>query len=224
MRVAEVREPVYPKSMRATLVFCLAAAITAAALMDPLVEFLANRGAFGAGNFTDHSNLDVIPGLTIGCFFVLAVVAGLARRALLRRSYAPAWVRRCASAGEAWSARRRFSLIFVAQLVVLWVMETIEQIAVTGHPLGGAVWLGAPAPIGLALHAFGCVVITLALARLTRWSASTIVDVVAFVRELFRITAPARRHGSRVRARVSRRFLEPILARLSGRAPPLSIA
>ena len=38
----------------------------AAAIADPLVEFASNAGWFGAGNFTDHSNLDVVPALFAG--------------------------------------------------------------------------------------------------------------------------------------------------------------
>jgi hypothetical protein len=39
--------------------FCLAAALVAASITDPLVEFASNSGMFGPGSFTDHSNQDV---------------------------------------------------------------------------------------------------------------------------------------------------------------------
>ena len=192
--------------------------------MDPLVEFLANRGAFGPGDFTDHSNLDVFPALAIAAIFALTVIAGLTRRAFRSQRYAPGWLRQCVSAGcdEAWPTL--MPAIFAAQLTVLWTMETIEQMIVAGRPLGGVIWLGAPAPLGLAIHAAGGIILTCALARIIRWSATTIVDIVTFVLEAFRSASASFLHGSPARDRVVARFLEPFLARLSGRAPPHLIA
>jgi hypothetical protein len=213
---------VHVKSKRATAAFCLAVAVTAAATLDPLVEFLANRGVFGPGNFTDHSNLDVLPGLAIGLAFLAIVVAGLVRRALSRRSYAPAWLRACAVASERTSVATLFPRIFAAQVAVLWSMETVEQVVVAGRPLGGGVWLGAPAPIALAIHAAGGVALTFVLARIVRWSAETLAHVVVAVCEFFRTDASGRARLRRFDRRAAVRFLEPMLARLSGRAPPLS--
>jgi len=213
---------VYVKSKRATAAFCLAVAVTAAAMLDPLVEFLANRGLFGAGNFTDHSNLDVLPGLAIGVAFLAIVIAGSAWRALSRRRYAPAWLRACAVVSGRASAAQLFPGIFAAQLTALWSMETLEQLVVAGRPLGGAVWLGAPAPIALALHAAGGLAFTLVLARIVRWSAETLAHAVVCVCEFFRAHGPGRSHRRRSHARIAAPFLEPILARQSGRAPPRS--
>ncbi|HEV8019788.1 MAG TPA: hypothetical protein VGP41_00920 [Candidatus Lustribacter sp.] len=195
------------KNSLAKAVFCLAAAVTAAAAIDPSVEWMANNGLFGPGQFTDHSNLDVIPGLLIGLFFSAAFVAGI--------------VRRFAQSIDTGSLVKLVPVIFVLQLVVLWSMETLEQIVVIGRPLGGTIWLGGPAVVSLALHAAGCLGFTWLLARMLRWSALTIVAVASFIREIF--SSRARGSGAR-RSRVTdisaARFLEPILARLCGRAPP----
>ena len=194
-------------------IFCLAAAVTAAAAIDPAVEWLANAGFFGPGRFTDHSNLDVIPVLVLGLLFSVIFVAGSAHRI----------VRRFAS--EVGSIPRLLPAIFVMQLLVLWSMETVEQIVVTGAPLGGTIWLGGPAMISLAFHALSCLVCTWLLARTLHWSANMVVAVVSFIRELFAVRAPNRTlRRSRASEIAPSRFLEPILARLNGRAPPVPSA
>lgn len=201
-------------------VFCLATAVTAAAVVDPVVERLSDAGLFGQGNFTDHSSLDVIPALFVGFLLCALFVAATVRRAL-RRSPAPDWLRHCAlSIGEC-SAGRLLPLIFAAQLGVLWTMETLEQAVVAGHPLGGTIWLGGPILISLAAHAAGCVVFTWMLSRALRRSAQAIFDVVSFIRYLLVLLRP---NGAQRRARPLNpafpRPLEPVLARLCGRAPP----
>lgn len=192
---------------RATAVFCLAAAVVAAAAIDPGVEWMANNGLFGPGQFTDHSNLDVIPALLVGLFFSAAFVAGI--------------VRRFAQVVDTGSIVKLAPAIFVVQLAVLWSMETVEQIVVIGRPMGGTIWLGGPAVVSLALHAAGCLGFTWLLARLLRWSALTIVAVASLIREFFSARKPGRGpRRSRVADISATRFLEPLLARLCGRAPP----
>jgi hypothetical protein len=209
----------------ATFTFCLAAAVTAAAAADPAIERMSDTGLFGPGTFTDHSNLDVLPALAAGLILAALVVAGLVRRTLTRRGAAPAWLRRCARAGSGTSLRTLVPIVFTLQLIVLWSMETLEQIAVAGHPLGGTVWLGGPPAISLSLHGVACAAFTLLLARMLRWSAETIADVVTFIRAFFcaRSTArPARR--ARAGGIAPAAFLAPLLARLHGRAPPFLTA
>jgi hypothetical protein len=209
----ELWEIVHVRNALAKAVFCLAAAVTAAAVIDPAIEWLANAGLFGPGRFTDHSNLDVIPVLVLGLLFSVIFVAGQAHRI----------VRRFAS--EVGSIPMLLPVIFALQLLVLWSMETVEQIVVTGGPLGGTIWLGGPAIISLALHALGCLAVTWLLARALRWSAQVVVAVVSFIRELFAARAPSRTpRRSRASEIASSRFLEPILAHLNGRAPPVPSA
>jgi hypothetical protein len=205
----------------ATAVFCLTAAIAAAAVTDPSVEGLANRGAFGPGVFTDHSNIDVAPALIAGFLFALALIAGLVRRMLCRGvGRAPDWLRTPAIVART-PLVRLVPGIFALQLLVLWSMETLEQIAVAGHPLAGTIWLGGPVLISLIFHAVGCLAVTWLLARTLRWSAQTIVAVVRFVRRLFYERAPARAaRRSRTVEVAAARFFEALLARLNGRAPP----
>lgn len=189
-------------------------------MVDPAVEYLANGGFFGPGNFTDHSNLDVLPALGAALALALLFTAGLVRRGL-RRGNAPAWLRRCAVASDDRALPQLLPAIFALQMVVLWSMETWEQIVVAGHPLGGTIWLGGPLAISLLLHAGGCLAVTCALARALRWSARRLVEVVVFIRLLL---CSLRRELAGRRPRTfeiaASRFLEPLLACLNGRAPP----
>lgn len=218
---AEFRGSVFMKDGLTKATFCLAAAVTAAAIVDPLVERLSNSGVFGAGTFTDNSNLDVIPALGIGLILSLLFIAGIARRAVGRRWSAPAWLRSDALAGSDRSLPKLLPAIFGAQMLALWTMETLEQIVVAGHPLGGTVWLGGPTIASILLHAAGCIAVTWILSRTLHWSAQAIVEAVAFIRYLF---CGRRRNRAARPRRVLEirtfRFLEPIIARLNGRAPP----
>jgi hypothetical protein len=216
---------VHARNARHTALFCLAAAVTVAAAIDPAMEWLSNRGLFGPGQLTDRSNLDVIPALLAGFVFSLLVVAGLVRRAIGGRAYAPDWLRRCAVAGDERAVVTLLPAIFALQLFVLWAMETLEQFVVAGHPLGGTIWLGGPIAVSLAFHAAGCLTFTGILSLTLRWSAQTIVQVVTLIRRLCSRLAPLRT-ARPVRALEipASRFLAPIIARLNGRAPPFLTA
>ena len=214
-----------PRKARRTL-FCMAAAVTAAALVDPMVERLSNAGVFGRGNFTDHSTLDVLPALTVGIILAVAVVAFTVWRLLTNRVYAPQWLRESADDAVASSLFAVVPAVFALQLVTLFVMETLEQIAVTGHALGPAIWLGGPIAISLLLHLLGSVAVTYLFSRILLAAAHTIATVVRFVLQAFIAFCKPRPiiRANRVET-IPARFIEPIIARLKGRAPPyLSVA
>ena len=203
--------------------FRITVAIAAAAVADPIVEHLSNTGVFGPGRFTDRSNLDVIPALTIASGVAILFVAILARRMLARNSYPPEWLRRYAFDITADSVRRMLPTIFALQLVALFVMETIEQIVVAGHPFGGTLWLGGPLLVSIAAHFLSCVLSAWALYHGLRWSARAIVRAVRLVLQFLRqlIQAPllrSRAYGLAPRSK----FIEPYLRALQGRAPPQS--
>lgn len=202
--------------------FCFAAAVTAAALIDPMVEFAANSGLFGPGTFTDHSNLYVVPALVTGLALAVLFVMALVRRSMnLGARYAPNWLRWFSRASSARSLLRLLPAIFVLQLCVLWALETVEQIVVTGHSLGGTLWLGGPVISSVVMHAVGCFVVTWLLSKALRRSAETIVKVVRLVCAIL-YDAPRTSAASRPRSTEMpwSALREPVLARLSGRAPP----
>jgi hypothetical protein len=203
-------------------VYVLAAAITAAAATDPVIEQMSNAGLFGRQSFTDHSNLDVVPALCIGAGLIAAWAAILLRRMLARATYAPAWLRVSASDLDHASAARLIPTIFLMQLVALWTMETLEQVAVYGHTFGGTLWLGGPVLVSLVFHFGGCALASLGLRWIVHASAKTLAEVVRSALALIsrlRIARPAIADRRFETPRLRRR--EPFLTRLKGRAPPI---
>jgi hypothetical protein len=194
--------------------FALAAAVVAAALADPCVEAISNAGAFGRAAFTDHSNLDVLPALALGAGLLGALLVARIRGELLRAS------------GDALRGgiAQLLPAIFVIQIAVLFTMETLEQLVVAGHLMGGTIWLGGPAAFSLAVHALFCVAAAYALAALVHTLARHTVRVIRSIRAI----VERRLHGAAplaVRAwqapLVPR--LAPILCRIGNRAPPHAI-
>jgi len=189
--------------------FCLAVAVIAAAVADPIVELASNAGWFGAGNFTDRSNLDVLPALVVGVGVLLLYLIGRAG-AILAGTALP---RRVVSLVPA---------IFVLQIIALYVMETTEQFVVGGHVLGPMVWLGAPIFASLPIHAAFCLAVTLWIARSARGLAVTTLRVIALLKTIagfatrtVEILLPRRSDDRPFRQ------LLPMLCRIGERAPPL---
>ena len=198
--------------------FCLTVALTAAALAGPLMEGLANSGAFGPGTFTDGSNLDMFPALCVGTLAAAAFAVGLARRLASPNAHAPAWLRQAADAGRLDLSQ--WLVTFALQIAVLFAMETGEQIIIAGHPLGGTIWLGGPVVVSLALHAVFGGVIAMLFSRVLHWLAIRIALVLRFARCLVLASAQS------PQAHVGPSFLvlhypaERALRRIRGRAPP----
>ena len=100
--------------------FCLAAALVAAAIADPLIECASNSGVFGSGSFTGRSNQDVLPvlcaGLTCGAVYVFLA----ARRILARRAHTTIRSNRQHVARQP-AVRPLLPYIFVARIALLYV-------------------------------------------------------------------------------------------------------
>lgn len=191
---------------------CLAMAVIAAAIADPIVEFASNAGWFGVGNFTDHSNLDIVPALLSG--------VGLLALYMFRKA-------RAVLAGRALP-RRLCSLlptVFLLQMLTLYVMESVEQIVAWGHPLGATVWLGAPAPISLAIHAVICLAVTYAIVRSGRVLAVTTLRVIRLVGAIASLTREAAAPIALRRfERPAFKILLPVPCTIGERAPPLALS
>jgi hypothetical protein len=195
--------------------FCIAVAVIAAAIADPLVEAASNAGWFGPGNFTDHSNLDVLPALVLGVAFVIFHFALRVKRELMRTS----------DAALGTKMRCLLPAAFAIQLGVVFSMETLEQIVVVGHPLGGTLWLGGPIWFSLTAHAIACIAFAFALARVVRVCARTTARVIRQIREL---AIRALQGPSPILRRRCETFLialaAPVVCRIGNRAPPISLA
>ncbi|MGP6191568.1 MAG: hypothetical protein ACLPSH_16190 [Vulcanimicrobiaceae bacterium] len=202
--------------------FCLAVAFIGFATADPLLEWASNHGLFGPGNFTDHSNADVLPASLCGLVFVLLhlLTRGwyVARTRKQLRYSVTAWARALDSRGVAGLLPFAFAL----QLGVLYVMETAEQLVVTGHCLGGALWLGGPVLVSLAAHATFCVAITFAATGTIRAFAKTALRIVRFVAAFVALASRVRKpiitraHSTATRLQA----LAPV-CRIGERAPPV---
>jgi hypothetical protein len=186
----------------------VAIAVIAASVADPIVEFCSNVGLFGAGRYTDHSNLDVFPTLIAG--------VGLLALYLVRR--APAILSgRVLSGGIASS----LPLIFALQIAALYLMETTEQIVAWGHPLGSTIWLGAPLPVSFAIHALAGFAIAYAVVRSKRALAATTLRIIRVIRAIatFAPAAPQPRAERRPRRRAFKELV-PALCAIGERSPP----
>jgi hypothetical protein len=189
--------------------------VLAAAIADPLVESVSNAGWFGPGAFTDHSNLDVLPALVCGAVLFLCYLALRVRRELLRAS------------GEALRARvgRLLPFIVAVQLSVLYAMETVEQVVVAGHIMGGTVWLGGPIWFGLCVHAFVGIAVAFGLARLacmcTQTTLRAVRRLLTLATRALHAPAPLAVRG---RGMAWVRGNSPVLCRIGNRAPPIAFA
>lgn len=191
--------------------FCLAVAVIAAAIADPLVEYVSNLGWFGPGSLTDHSNLDVFPALLGGIALLALFMVRKARAVLAGRALSTDWA-------------TLLPAIFVLQMFTLYVMETIEQLFAFGHVLSPTIWLGAPPTISLAVHAVvgmavGCAIVhsRRTLARTTLRAVRLIVAILTFAPQ---ISAPIllRRFGD-----VCFKEFLPVLCTIGERAPPIIV-
>ncbi len=195
--------------------FALAVAVIAAAIADPLVEAASNAGWFGRGVFTDHSNVDVLPALISGAALVACYVVLRVRRELMRASRYALRTR----------VGRLLPVIFAAQIAVLYAMETVEQLTIAGHVMGGTIWLGGPAWFSLPVHAAVAIAVACALARLTQVCAHTTLRVIRHLRALamraLHTPAPL---ALRRRATISLRCSVPVACRIGNRAPPVAFA
>jgi hypothetical protein len=188
----------------------LVVAVSAATLADPLVEYASNSGFFGVGSFTDHSTINVVPAAITALGLAAAYVVFLARRSFASTRGA---VRRLPSA--------RLPVTFGLQMLVLFGMESLEQLVVVGHPLGGSVWLGGPIVVALLVHALACVGLSFLLSRVL----ASLADVAAQLASSFtafasRVTAAA---CVATRPATAWRYCaseHPLASRSGKRAPP----
>ncbi len=195
---------------RAVFGFCLAVAVIAAAIANPLVEFASNAGWFGPGSLTDHTNVDVVPALLAGVALLALFMVLKARAVLCGRALTGGCVSLLPS-------------IFVLQILALYVMETLEQMHAVGHTLGPTIWLGAPPAIGLAVHAAVCIAVTYAIVRSRRALAETTLRVVRLVAMIATLRSkPATTIAARRFDNVCFKKFLPVLCTIGERAPPIA--
>jgi hypothetical protein len=204
--------------------FCVTVALAALALADPLTEWASNSGWYGPGNFTDHSNADVVPILLAGLAFGLLHLVSRGRyaaRAVGSRNWFDAW----AGVLDDATVLRLIPRTFAIQIVALWAAETLEQFAVSGHGFGGMIWLGAPVLVALALHGAFCTLVAYAAALGIRALAAPAMRIAALVAAFARIARTKALTPTFVCRSAPRfRTASPLVCLIGERAPPFVTA
>jgi hypothetical protein len=114
---------------------------------------------------------------------------------------------------------------FALQIVILYAMETAEQLIVWGHPLAPTVWLGGPIWFSLGVHAVICVIVAFVIAKWVRLLANTSLRVIRLIRAFAILAAqlfPPRRR--RLPLRIAFKVASPVLCRIGERGPPVFAA
>jgi hypothetical protein len=170
--------------------FCAVLAIIAAGLANPCIEFASNAGWFGHGDFTDHSNIDVIPTLAFGIVFCAVVIVQRLSRLAASGSTerVAAWLRLSSQVLRTRNIAPFIPVAFGMQMSVLFAMESFEQLAVRGHVLGGALWLGAPIAVSLVVHGLFCVATAHVLTRALHSFARKAVRIARLLQALIPAT------------------------------------
>lgn len=206
--------------------FCLAVAVIGASIGDVLVESASDHGAFGPGNFTDHSSRALGPALLLGLFLIALHLALRIREALLDNARpAPNWLQ-LASNSLGPKVLPLVPAIFCAQILALFTTERIEQLTVYGHSFGGTIWLGGPVAISLTVQAVVSCLVTLVAAWVLRAFANATVQLVHLVRAAFATLLARGIHATYIARRsfvASGRSIR-VLCRIGERAPPILIA
>jgi hypothetical protein len=201
--------------------FTFAAALVAAVAGDAVVEGLSNANIFWHGKYTDRSSLDLLPVLMLA---VTALIAGVCRSmmraARVRGISTRSLVLSTAHLLEPSTILRLLPAVAAVQIVALYLMETTEQLAVFGHPLGGTVWLGGPVGASLTIHLFLAVICAFALSTSLRTFAMTLARVVDCIFGNYQKLARGGGAIRLTRGRVARAFEPIVISSIVGRGPP----
>jgi len=206
------------------LSFCIAVALIAAAFADAVVESISNTGVLG-GRYDDNNHLGIVPTLLGGVLLVLGMLV-LRFLEIWRR-----WTN--GSQGSFIDAARELTprslvqylpYVFALQLTALFVLESVEQLAVGGKLLGGTEWLGGPIIFSLLTHALIGACCTFALGASIRALARTFALIVrTAIRFIWLAIANATGGKSYLDPRdaLCPRAQAPRVCQIGGRAPPL---
>ncbi len=205
--------------------YLVAIALVAAAVGDPLVESISNTGVFGAA-YHDGNQLSVGPTLLVAGALAFALAAcRIVATWRGSRDGEGDWIVDVARRAGSVSPLRDLPVVFGAQLVTVFAMETVEQMVSGGTLQTGLAWLGAPIAFSLAIHALICIVLALTLARVCSGIMATVESLVRaalrFVLTVAEINGQCRFIAHRFPCHV--RAQSPHVRQIGGRAPPLTL-
>jgi hypothetical protein len=188
------------------------------------------RAGIVAGPYGSYNHGALVPtlvaALALGALALLNVVGeALARSARIRGD----WVAHVAARISEMSPLRLAPAVFAGQLIALFAMESIEQIAAFGHPLGFIASLGAPIVVALAVHALATIIVVTSISygcRALTFAVGAIAE--AFSLPMQRLAARHQSAASNVRrlaieADSKTGRLTPLARRIANRPPPLQV-
>jgi hypothetical protein len=185
------------------------------------------RAGLMAGPSASYPHTAVIPTLLVALIF--AAIAGLniggealARAAGVRGD----WLAHVAARISGLSPVRLAPVVFAGQLLVLFAMESAEQIAALGHPLGFLASFGAPLAFALAINALAALITVFAISYASRCLTAALRALAIAMAPMMRRLPASRPAGVNVRrlsldARSDIVRTSPLAWRVANRPPPL---
>lgn len=203
-------------------------ALCAADLGHGAVAVLTRHGLI-AGPYSAYNHASIVPALLAALILTTISTLGIfggviARAAGLRAD----WL---ADSAERIARIRFFALtpiIFSVQLALLLAMESAEQTAAFGHPLGFVAAIGAPPALALGVHLLAALTLAGAAGLLSRaivFGVRSLAQAVGpLIRRLLIATssAPAARR-QRVGHHLEGKRVAPLARRIASRPPPFAI-
>jgi len=188
------------------------------------------RAGFVTGPYATYGHGSIAPALLAASIFATVILLSVFGEALARAAGSREdWVVCAATRFGEISPLRLAPAVFAAQLILLFGMESAEQIVAVGHPLGFIASLGSPLVLALTMHAlaalavvsairFACQALTLAVRAVASVIGSAVLRASVIKA---RAGTSALRVAIDTRARLRR--LTPLAWRIANRPPPLQV-
>lgn len=201
-------------------------ALAGAAIGDFCVESISNTGVFGAAFFDDDQR-NVYPTLIFGVALGLLVL-GASLVVACRRARRPLSATKSEQIIDdavrmlLRTPARALPALYVFQTLIVFVMESVEQLSDDGRLAGGCVWLGGPPAFSLLFHACVaamCLTVVVHSMRAVLRAVGLLVRCVTSAL-VIRWSWPSQSFSSRGIIAVSLPQLSHI-RELGGRAPPI---
>lgn len=204
--------------------FVCSAALLAAVGGDAVLEWISNAGILWHGHYTDRSSMNLLPVFLLAALAIITALGLLVHKQTREEGIsARSFFLSSSRSFTRHEVVRLLPTIFLLQILVLFSMETAEQIAVYGHVFGGTLWMGAPILASLFGHAIFAVLSALSLSNSLEALAKALVCIVKRILTLLAAFADACRTPTLRHERIC--VVQLLASAVVGeRGPPLSIA
>ena len=205
------------------------AALCAADLGHAAVAALTRFG-LAIGPYSSYNHSAVVPALLAAGACALLAFLNIVGQAIARATRLDGdWLSYVAARIAQASTLRIAPAVFIVQVLVLFAMESAEQIAALGHPLGLIASFGGPLLFVLAVHAIAALIVVAALLQACRalmLAAQAIADAARPMLRLSVNTSSATPNERRFLVQVwsETGHLAPLATRIANRPPPPQIS